>query len=157
MKTVSGICICMLCLLASCYPYKKVSSNNFRDYDIPKNELEHLHYVLKKKDLHYVNEAEQNNYNIYNRQDGSLTDSQRVLIKNNLVIPKGATGKCVHVTDDQLLIDFGEGVVIPFILHANNNSPATKIRVDQRSFGIKVLHRSSSLYIDVSSYSKRKK
>lgn len=154
MKSVHGITFSLLLFLSSCYPYKKVSTDNFRVYGIPKGELEYLHFIIKEKDLHYVAEASRNNYNIYNRQDASLTDSYSTLTENNLLIPKGASGKCVDASEDQIQIDFGEGVVILFRIHGQDNSPANQISVDQQSFDIVVHKRTASLYFDASNYSK---
>jgi hypothetical protein len=119
-------------------------------------ELVNLHYVTKKKELHYAAKASQNNHKVYNRQDGSLKTSYSTLTENNLLIPKGASGKCVDASENQLIIDFGEGVVIPFRIYSHDNSPANQIFLDQQSFDIVVVNRTATLYFDVSNYSKSK-
>ncbi|MEN8202298.1 MAG: hypothetical protein ABFS28_06860 [Bacteroidota bacterium] len=105
--------------------------------------------MLKKKKLHYSGKEGQNNYNTYDKNDGSLVNSRSAIIENNIIIPKGARGRCVETSGDQLFIDFGEGIVVPFRVYGNDNSPENMIEVDQRTYDIVINHRTASLYFDV--------
>lgn len=154
MKIFPGITGCMLLILASCSPYQKVCSSNFDTYSQGDMEVKTLNYVLKKRDLHYASEVALNNYKRYNSRDGLLTDSRSAMVEDNLVIPKGARGTCLYASNDSLLIDFGEGIVIPFRIHSQDNSPALQIVVDQKNYKLLVKNRTASLYFEVTKKSR---
>jgi len=157
MKIFPGISGCMLFFLVSCSPYQKVSSITFSEYDIHGTDKTSVDYVLKKRNLHYSSAVAQNNFNTYDRADGALIDSQSTLEENHLIIPKGAHGICVNATIDQLHIDFGKGIIIPFRIYSHDNSPGNQIVIDQRTYGIVVKKRTASLYFDVTNHTGSKR
>lgn len=135
-------------ILVSCSAYKKVSLTNFEEYQVPKNKRGDLHYVLKTHKLLYSDIDRRYNIHNYMVNESTPYESHSVNIEDNIVIPTGAFGVCVHTHDDHFIIDFGKGVLVPFILLNDDNRAKGKIVVDERTYSLVVSNRKSRLFFD---------
>lgn len=141
-----GLLLILPIMLGSCSAYKKVSLNNFNKYDISLDERSDLQYVLKKHKLHYADMASRNNINFYKEDESTIRENYSFLIENNVEIPTGARGLCVDSQDDQLIVEFGEGINVPFMLYNKNNRPKVKIMVNGKVYNLEVSYRIPRLY-----------
>ncbi len=146
MKSTFCLLVCLPFLLASCTAYQKVSLINFKEYDVPYDEWGNLHYVLRKDRLHYSDTESRNDINYYDTDRSTLYNSHSFLIEDNVIIPTGAHGVCVNAYDDNFIIDFGDGVLVPFIVNKGNNRAESTIEVDGREYNIVVSNRTPCLY-----------
>lgn len=89
-------------------------------------------------------------YNIHNYKGNESTpyESHSVNIEDNIVIPTGASGVCVHTHDDHFIIDFGKGVLVSFIVLDDDNRAKGKIIVDERTYSLVTSHRKARLFFD---------
>jgi hypothetical protein len=65
------------------------------------------------------------------------------------VIPTGAIGVCVNPSDNNFVIDFGKGIVVPFEINNEFNRANNKIVVDERGYNIQGRNRKSRLYFNI--------
>ena len=114
MKPVICIFIYLSFVLTSCSTYQKVSLSNFKEYNVSSDERENLHYVLKKHKLLYLDNDRRVRINNFGNDNSTIYDSQNLLIQDNVVIPTGAVGICINSSEDELVLDFGKGVIVPF-------------------------------------------
>lgn len=135
-------------LFISCSTYQKVTISNFTEYEITSDEKEDLHYVLKKHKLHYSDIDWKENSNFYTVDGSTPYHSRSAVYEENIVIPRGATGRCIHSQDDQFTIDFGEGIHITFLVLNDDNRASAKIEVDGRIYSIAGSNQEASLFFD---------
>jgi hypothetical protein len=148
MKKTHYLPALLICLLSSCSPYQRVSLTGFKNYNISSDKREDLQYVLKKQRLHYWDTDTR--YQVHN-YDGNSTnpyESHQIHLHDHIVIPKGAVGVCIHSVDDHLLIDFGEGVLVPFLVLKEDNRANNTIRADERVYYLEASNRKARLYFD---------
>ena len=148
MRTVILISAFLILLLGSCTTYKKVSLNNFQDYKVSYDERENLHYVLKSHKLHFSDPDSRINSNYYAADKSAIYKSQSVMVEENIVIPTGAIGVCVNSDEDNFIIDFGHGILVPFKVYSSYNKAKSEIVVDERAYSVEVSNRNASLYFD---------
>jgi hypothetical protein len=149
-KSTLYVLACLPFILVSCSAYQKVSLLNFKEYNVSYNERGDLHYVLKKHSLHYSDTDSRNNNYYYETDQSTMYRSYSFLIEDNIVIPKGAPGVCVNFSEDNFIIDFGKGVLIPFKIHDGYNSAKSEIEVDGRKYNVEVSNRKGHLYFNTS-------
>ena len=135
-------------ILASCSPYQKVSLTNFKEYNVSYHERENLQYVLKAHELHYSDADNKYINNYYETDRSTIYKSHSFLMNDNIVIPTGADGVCVNADEDNFVIDFGDGVLVPFNVYNSFNSAKSEIEVDERGYRIERSNRNASLYFD---------
>ena len=133
-------------LMFSCSPYRKVSKNNLVKYTLPSTDLANLGYVLKKGKLHYSGTDRMVEIRNQTRPGSPEYDRYIAETRNNIVVPKGATGVCIFSDPDQLVIDFGEGVRIPFQLLDQTNTAADTIRLNRQPYYLNGRNHKSCLY-----------
>lgn len=148
MKSAFCLMACLPFILVSCSSYQKVSLSNFEEYKVSVNERGDLHYVLKTSKLQYSDTDRRYEVNNYGTDKSSPFESHQIQIQDNIVIPTGAHGACVGSKDDQLIIDFGKGVLIPFIVLNDHNRATGKIKIDERLYSLEVSNRNACLYFD---------
>ncbi len=135
-------------ILGSCSAYQKVSLLTFNEYKVSYDERENLQYVLKTHNLHYSDADRRVHSNYYEPGKTTIYKSHSVHIEDNIVIPTGACGGCVNINSEHFVIDFGEGVLVPFKLYNEYATPKSEIVVDERRYRLKVSNRNSCLYFD---------
>lgn len=148
LKSVISVFAFLPIILVSCSTYKKVSMRNFVEYSVNGFERENLHYILKKGDLLYrknngnvrINNYYNGNNTIYNRQD--------LLIQDNILIPTGAEGICIKSGEEELVVDFGKGVVVPFKVSYEDNRAAGAIKIEKSEYRLESAKRGSRLYFN---------
>jgi len=148
MKLSFWILACLSLILVSCSSYQKVSITNFKKFKVSYNERQDLHYVLKTHKLHYSDTQKRYIINNYEVNESSPYESHNVHIKDNIVIPTGTNGLCVQSNDDHLTIDFGKGVLVPFIVYDDDNRVKANIVVDERMYSLVVSNRNARLCFD---------
>jgi len=111
-----------------------------------------LHYVLKKHKLHYSDIDWKENSNFYTADASTPYYSRSAFYEENIVIPRGATGRCIHSRDDQFIIDFGEGMLVTFRLMNDGNKAKGKIVIEGRTYNIVDSNRKVSLYFDTRTF-----
>ncbi len=132
-------------IMISCSVYQKVSLSNFEEYRVPFDERANMQYVLKARKLHYsTNDKLYNNF--YEDKRSKIHKSHSVLVEDNIVIPVGAHGVCVNSYDDNFIIDFGKGILVPFEIHDQYNRAKSKIEVDGRMYSREFSNRNARLY-----------
>ena len=135
-------------LLLSCSTYEKVSIANFEELMISSDEMENLQYVLKTHKLHYSVVDRVDKTNFYAVDESTPYYSRGVIFEENIVIPTGATGPCIHSQDNQFIIDFGEGILVPFHVSNDDNRAFDKIEVDGRIYKLVSNNRKATLFFD---------
>lgn len=135
-----------LIILVSCSPYRKVSLSNFREYKVSPAEMKNLSYVLKKQRLHYSDTDRRYIINNYNLTETEAYESHNIRIDDNIVIPVGAQGVCIHQDSKHFVVDFGKGVQVPFIVQEENNRPKDKFVIGKRVYGLDPVHQKARLY-----------
>ncbi len=148
MKSPFYLIIILPFLFISCSPYQKVSLSNFKEYEITSNDRVDLHYILKKHKLHYSDIDLKENSNFYAVDASTPYNSASAVYEENIVIPRGATGRCIHSRDDQFIIDFGEGMLVVFRVMNDDNRASAKIKVDGRIYTLEGTNREASLYFE---------
>jgi hypothetical protein len=130
----SKVCLimCLPFIMVSCSFYKKASLSSFEEYQISESQISDLEFVLKKQKLHYLHTYE--SYNVH--------------FQDNILIPKGATGVCTHTDMRYLIIDFGEGVRVPFVLSEEGNHAKKRAEIYQQNYSLSENHRPASLYFN---------
>ena len=146
----SKVCLlmCLPFMLLSCSPYKKVSLSNLEEYQISETQTSDLEFVLRKQKLHYLHTDRQYQVNNYMANVSTPFDSYKVNLQDNILIPKGAAGACINPEMKYLIIDFGEGVRIPFILSEEGNHAKKRIQINQQVYSLSENHRSACLYFN---------
>jgi len=139
-------------LLLSCSTYKKVSLANFEEYKLTSEGKRDLHYVLKTQKLHYSNIDRKENNNFYANGESVPYYSSSAIYEENIVIPNGAKGVCVHSRNDHFIIDFGEGVLVPFRIMNDDNRASGKIEVNGRTYSLVESNRKASLFFNTRSH-----
>ena len=135
-------------VLVSCSAYKKVSLANFEEYKVTSNKRGDLYYVLKTHKLLYSDIDSRYNIHHYEVDESTPYESHSFNIEDNIVIPTGAIGVCVHSNDDHIIIDFGKGVLVPFIVSNDDNRAKGKIVVAERTYSLVVSNQKSRLFFD---------
>lgn len=148
MKSPTFVYVLLAFLLLSCSTYEKVSLANFEEYMINSNEMENLQYVLKTHKLHYSVVDRVNKTNFYSVDESTPYYSSSAIIEENIVIPNGATGLYRYSRDNQFIIDFGEGILVPFHVRSADNRASDKIEVDGRIYKLVNNNRKATLYFD---------
>ena len=146
----------LLFILVSCSPYQKVSLSNFREFKVSSSEMRNLPYVLKKQKLHYSATDRRYIINNYEANDTEAYERHDIRIADNIVIPVGAQGVCIHQDSRHFVVDFGEGVQITFIVMEENNRPEDRLVIGKRVYGLDPVHQKARLYFKPA-YSGRKK
>ena len=144
----------ILALLAiipgSCSAYKRVSLHNFDRYQISREERQGQQYVLKRYRLHYVAaESKHNIHDVHETGGTPVEETYSFLIEDNIVIPAGAHGVCTDPRDDPFIIDFGEGIQIPFRVSDGHNRAGHEIMVHERLYRLKGSNRNPSLFFRI--------
>ena len=156
MKLSFWILACLSLILVSCSSYQKVSITNFKKYKVSYSERQDLHYILKTHKLHYSDIQRRYIINNYEINESAPYESHKAHIKDNIVIPTGANGVCVQSNDDHLTIDFGKGVLVPFIVYNDNNRAKANIVVDEKMYSLVVSNRNARLCFDTRELKKSK-
>lgn len=156
MKSTFWLLACLPFILVSCSSYQKVSLTNFKEYKVAYNERGDLQYVLKTHKLHYSDIDRRYIINNYEAIESTAYESHSFHINDNIVIPTGAFGVCVNSYEDNFIIDFGKGVLVPFIVYNDNNRAKGKIVVDERAYSLVVSNRNASLYFNTRELKKPK-
>ena len=138
--------MCLPFILVSCSTYKKASLGNFEEYQISESQLSGLEFVLKKQKLHYSHTNRQLQLNNYQTDESTPHESYNVHFQDNILIPKGAPGVCVHTNMPYLIIDFGEGVRVPFVLSEKGNHAKKSAEIYQENYSLSANHRPAYLY-----------
>lgn len=146
MKSPSYLLTILPFVLLSCSVYQKVSLENFEEYDISNNNSKDLIYILKSHKLHYLDIDRKENTNFYAVDESIPYYSRSAIYEENIVIPSGATGQCIHAQDDHFIIDFGEGVLVPFSLLNDDNKAKGKILINGRTYSLVESNRKASLF-----------
>jgi hypothetical protein len=134
--------------LVSCSFYKKASLSNFEEYHISEAQMSDLEFVLKKQKLHYLHTARQIQVNNYQTDESTPSESYNVHFQDNILILKGATGVYTHTDMRYLIIDFGEGVRVPFVLSEKGNHAKKRAEIYQQNYSLSESNRPASLYFD---------
>jgi hypothetical protein len=148
MKSPFYLNILLPFFIISCSSYQKVSLTNFEAYELNSNDREDLSYILKTHKLHYSDIDRKDNTNFYAGDESTPYYSRSAIFEENIVIPKGATGHCIHSQDDHFIIDFGEGVLVPFSLLNDDNKAKGKIVIEGRTYSLVESNRKGSLHFD---------
>ena len=135
-------------ILVSCSPYQKVSLSNFRNYEVSSTELRNISFILKKQKLHYSITDRRYTINNYNVTDAEAYESHHIHVIDNIVIPVGAQGVCIRKDNKHFVVDFGEGVQVPFIVTDDNNRPNDKLVIGKRVYSLDPGHQKSKLYFN---------
>jgi hypothetical protein len=147
----SKVCLimCLPFIMVSCSFYKKASLSSFEEYQITESQISDLEFVLKKQKLHYLHTDRQIQVNNYQANESTPSESYNVHFQDNILIPKGATGVCIHPDMRNFIIDFGEGVRVPFVLSEEGNHAKKRVEIYQQNFGLSENHRPASLYFNL--------
>jgi hypothetical protein len=86
-----------------------------------------------------------NNYDAF---DSEAYESFDVGIVDNIVIPAGARGVCIRPDSKHFVVDFGEGVKVPFVLTDESNRPKDKLIIGERLYRLVTGHHKARLYFD---------
>ena len=148
MKPTFSFIPLLLLILVSCSTYQQVSLSNFTKYGISNDERVNLQYVLKRDNLHYSFTDSRYIINNYEANESEAYESHNVHIDDNIVIPTGACGVCVHSNDDHYVIDFGKGVFVPFMVSSENNRAKDKMVMGERTYALNAGHRNARLYFN---------
>ena len=122
--------------------------SNLEEYQISETQLSELEFVLKKQKLHYLHTDRQYLLNNYLATESTPFDSYKVNLQDNIVIPKGAAGACINPKMRYFTIDFGEGVLVPFILSEDGNHAKKRIEINQQVYSLSENHRPACLYFN---------
>jgi hypothetical protein len=124
------------------------SLSSFQEYEISSTEMRNLSFVLKKQNLHYVDLDRRYMINDYVAMDSEPYQSHEMHIIDHIVIPAGAKGVCTREDSRHIVIDFGEGIQVPFILSDENNRPKDELIVGERVYKLSKGHQKARLYFD---------
>jgi len=153
MKSPFCLIILLPLVVISCSSYQKVSLTNFEAYELNSSDKEDLSYILKTHKLHYSDIDRKDNTNFYAGDESTPYESRSVIFEDNIVIPAGASGVCIHSQDDNFIINFGEGVLVPFRLLNDDNKAKGKIVIEGRTYSLVNSNRKATLYFDTRSLS----
>ena len=98
------------------------------------NEIPRQEYVLKKGKLHYESTEGKVDVRDHFGRSRTRVDSHTMYFMDHIVIPAGASGRCIRNDRDVLVIDFGKGVVLPFLLDEKDNLPSSTFTIGQRKY-----------------------
>ncbi len=140
--------MCLTFIMVSCSTYKKASLSSFEEYQITESEISDLEFVLKKQKLHYLHTERRVQVNNFQADESTPHASYNVHFQDNILIPKGATGVCVHTDMRYLIIDFGEGVRVPFVLSEEGNHAKKRVDIYQQNYGLSENLRAACLYFN---------
>ena len=148
MKATVLLLACLPYILTSCSAYKKVSIINFKDCAVSFDKREDLQYILRIKKLHYSDTDVE--YKIYDfgPDKSTILDSHSFQIEDNIYIPRGASGVCVNSNDNNFIIDFGDGILVPFTVYDANNRAKSTIEVNGRAYSLEDNNRKACLYFN---------
>ena len=89
-----------------------------------------------------------NKTNFYAADESTPYYSHSVIFEENIVIPTGATGLCLHSQDSQFIIDFGEGILVPFHVWNDDNRASDRIEADGRIYELVSSNRKATLFFN---------
>ena len=135
-------------LLLSCSSYEKVTLANLEEYGISNEEREKLPYVLKTHKLHYLLVDRVDKTNFYTIGESTPYYSRSAIFEENIVIPTGTTGLCFFSRGNQFIIDFGEGIRVPFHIHSDDNRASDRIKLEGRIYKLVPNRRKPTLFFD---------
>jgi hypothetical protein len=146
----SKVCLimCLPFIMVSCSFYKKASLSSFEEYQISESQISDLEFVLKKQKLHYLHTDRRIQVNNYQANESTPSESYNVHFQDNILIPKGATGVCIRTDMRYLIIDFGEGIRVPFVLSEEGNYAKKRAEIYQQNYSLSESNRPASLYFD---------
>jgi len=148
MKAISNIIACASIILGSCTAYEEVSLNSFREYNIAKSDWGNIQYVLKGHELLYTDIDSRNNVNLLDQDKSTIKESYSYLIQDNIRIPKGCSGICVDHSMNSLIIDFGKGIIVPFVLSEDQNRAQSELFIDGRVYSLGFSNQPPGLYFN---------
>jgi len=157
MRPILNVVVCLPLLVSSCSAYEKVSLSNFQKLGVSNEARESLPYVLKANQLHYTDAEGRINNNFYGPDNSDILSSSSALIEENIIVPKGARGVCVDSRDGSLTIDFGSGILVPFIIYDSYNRAIGELVVNERNYGINAGKRHATLYFDARGFNESSK
>lgn len=140
--------ICFVAILASCSTYTKVSLKHLEECQISESELQKLEFVLKKQKLHYLHTDKKIITHNYMDNNPVPYDKYETHIQSNVLIPKGAPGICVIPDLPYMVIDFGKGVQVPFVLSEEGNHALRTIEIDRQIFSLSENDNRACLYFN---------
>jgi hypothetical protein len=132
--------------MGSCSSYKEVSLNSFKEYKIDKSDWGNIQYVLRGHKLLYTDIDSRNNVYLLDTDQSTIKESYSYLIQDNIVIPKGSSGICVGHSKNNLIIDFGKGIIVPFVVSDDQNRANSELIIDERTYSLVISNRSPGLY-----------
>ncbi len=155
----SKVCLimCLPFIMVSCSFYKKASLSNFEEYQISESQISDLEFVLKKQKLHYLHSDRREQVNNYQAGESTPFESYNVHFQDNILIPKAATGVCIHPDMRNFIIDFGEGIRVPFVLSEEGNYAKKRAEIYQQNYSLSESNRPASLYFDTRALNEIKK
>jgi len=106
---------------------------------------------LKTHKLLYSDIDEKHNIHHYEVNETKPFESHSVILEDNISIPTGAKGLCIHSQNDHFIIDFGKGVLVPFYIMNDNNKAKGKTVIDGRTYSLVDSNRKASLFFDTRS------
>lgn len=148
MKSVIYLFTCFPIILGSCSAYQRVALDNFKEYNISFEERGNLQYVLKKHKLHFSVTDATFNSNYFGPDKTVIYKDQEIQMNDNIIIPMGANGVCVNTNDDNFIIDFGEGVLVTFIVYGDDNGTKSEIEVEERRYSLEQGSQRACLYFE---------
>jgi len=110
--------------------------------------MRNLSFVLKKQKLHYSDPDRRYIINNYDATYSEAYESHEMRIVDNILIPAGAHGVCIRPDSRHFIIDFGEGIQVPFVLSDENNRPKDEFIVGERVYCLNKGHQKARLYFD---------
>ena len=148
MKIICSVITSLSIILGSCSSYTKVSLDSFKEYNIAKSDLGEIQYVLKGQKLLYSDIDSRNNVNLLEADKSTIKESYSYLIQDNIMIPKGSSGLCVGHSKNNLTIDFGKGIIVPFVVSKDQNRARSELIIDERVYSLVLSTRPPSLHFN---------
>jgi hypothetical protein len=148
MKSLYCIFLILPFVLAACSAYDKASLSNFEEYEINSLNSENLVFVLKSHELHYTDIDRIDKNNFFSTGESTPYYSDSVIYETNIIIPRGAKGQCIHFTEEHIIIDFGEGVRLPFYITQEDNRAYEEIEIDGRIYRLIAGNQKARLFFD---------
>jgi hypothetical protein len=148
MKAISSVIACISIIMGSCSTYKEVSLNSFKEYNIAESDWGNIQYVLKGHKLLYTDIDSRNNVYLLETDKSTIKDSYSYLIQDNIMIPKGSSGVCVGHSKNSLIIDFGKGIIVQFVVSDVQNRANSELVIDERAYSLEISERTPSLYFN---------
>ena len=148
MKAICSVVACLAIIIGSCSPYKEVSLNSFKEYNIGESEWGNIQYVLKGHKLLYTDINSRNNVYLLESDKSTVKESYSYLVQDNIMIPKGSSGVYVGHSNNNFKIDFGKGIIVQFVVSDDQNRANSELIVDQRAYSLESSNRIPGLYFN---------